>query len=87
MQLIGSFCLSSPSHPARVERRAKWDSAAIESMFLAKSRKLMFTGPTNPENLVDFLIAMGLISRYLFWTTRLVEGYDQSIGEENTGLR
>jgi hypothetical protein len=79
MRLTASFFLSSSSHPARVDRHAKWNSQEIQEMFLLRSRKSMHTAP-RPENLFDSLLAMGLIARYFFWTMRLREGYDEGVG-------
>jgi hypothetical protein len=80
MYLIASYYLSSPSHPAHIDRRVKWNPAEVGQRFLTKSRKHMLAETPKSEYLVDFVLSMGLMTRYFFWTMRLGEGFQQGLG-------
>jgi hypothetical protein len=82
MILISSFYLSSPAHPARVEKHLRWGTKT-ELELLEKTQRLihgLFHGSGQvPRNyLFDLLLAMGLVTRYLYYTMRHGEGYQQS---------
>jgi hypothetical protein len=79
--LISSFFLSSPSHPARIERRVNWNPSEIEQSFLRKARMAIFRSVPLPEHLFDIFLSMRLLVMYFYSIQNRVEGYRLASGD------
>jgi hypothetical protein len=82
--LLSTFFLSSPSHPSRIQRQLKWNVKEAEYTLLRRVRMAMIEDSMDfngqGEEVLDFILALGLVSRYFFHTGRYTIGQHEAHG-------
>jgi hypothetical protein len=86
--LLSTFFLSSPSHPSRIQRQLKWNAHEAGNALLERVRMAMiedvmvFNG--QGEEVLDLILALGLVGRYFYYTGRYALGHHEGSGTMNT---
>jgi hypothetical protein len=79
--LLAAFCLVPPSHPIHSRMTIRWDVfQQAEAVFLKKTRESLVRNIAMVEDMLDFLIATCLLSRYLYSKGRYEEGHHAIAG-------
>jgi hypothetical protein len=85
MYLVACFYLSSSSHPSYTQNQ-EWRPIDAEAEFLKRTRRALSGNLAMAENLFDFLQATCLLSRYLYYRTRMAQAHHECAGTPNVKL-
>jgi hypothetical protein len=78
--LLLIFFLSSPSHPSRIQSQLKWNNQEAETTLLKRVRMAMIDDFHECGEVLDFILALGLIGRYFYSSGQLVLGHHECNG-------